>query len=179
MLNAPSDEAEFGTHVHLKFAPDEGEEDVDEDDIAENTAEWGSLGFLFTPRCVVFFRSETSECLHEGVRVRGKGLAPTGGLYRTPALRGGELQYDGLSSCKGRSSCDWSNSPKSADPDTRYAKTSGSPRRTPHCAQRPHSGRGPDVPGKIGTVALSLVRPIRRSTITQLASPDVVYEGIF
>lgn len=47
VLRAPGDEAEFGMRVSLKFVPDEGEEDLDEDDVAEDTAEWGSLGFMF------------------------------------------------------------------------------------------------------------------------------------
>jgi len=47
VLQAPADEAEFGLRVHLRFVAEEGEEDIDEDEIAENTAEWGSFGFLF------------------------------------------------------------------------------------------------------------------------------------
>lgn len=47
VLNAPADEAEFGMRVQLKFVAEEGEEDLDEDDVAENTAEWGSFGFMF------------------------------------------------------------------------------------------------------------------------------------
>jgi len=47
VVSAPADEAEFGMRVHLKFVPEEGEDDLDEDDVAENTAEWGSLGFMF------------------------------------------------------------------------------------------------------------------------------------
>jgi len=47
VLNAPADEAEFGMHVQLKFVPEE-DEDLDEDEVAEDTAEWGSLGFMFT-----------------------------------------------------------------------------------------------------------------------------------
>jgi hypothetical protein len=46
VLNAPADEAEFGMRVQLKFVP-EGEEDLEEDDVAESTAEWGSFGFMF------------------------------------------------------------------------------------------------------------------------------------
>jgi hypothetical protein len=48
VLSAPADEAEFGLRVLLKFVPEEGEEDLDEDEVAENTAEWGAFGFLFT-----------------------------------------------------------------------------------------------------------------------------------
>jgi hypothetical protein len=31
----------------LKFVPDEGEDDQNEDDVAEDTAEWGAFGFMF------------------------------------------------------------------------------------------------------------------------------------
>jgi hypothetical protein len=45
VLTAP-DEAEFGMRLELKFVA-EDEDEQDEDDVAEETAEWGSLGFLF------------------------------------------------------------------------------------------------------------------------------------
>jgi hypothetical protein len=41
------DEAEFGMRVSLKFVQEEGEDDQDEDDVAEDTAEWGAFGFMF------------------------------------------------------------------------------------------------------------------------------------
>lgn len=47
VMSAPADEAEFGMRVRLKFVSEEGEEDLDEDDVAETTAEWGSFGFMF------------------------------------------------------------------------------------------------------------------------------------
>ena len=37
-----------GARFLLKFVAHEGEEDQDEDDVAEETAEWGAFGFLFT-----------------------------------------------------------------------------------------------------------------------------------
>lgn len=46
VLAAP-DEAEFGMQLLLKFVAEDGEDDQDEDDIAEDTAEWGALGFMF------------------------------------------------------------------------------------------------------------------------------------
>jgi hypothetical protein len=46
VLSGP-DEAEFGLRLKLKFTTAEGENDLDEDDVAENTAEWGALGFMF------------------------------------------------------------------------------------------------------------------------------------
>ena len=46
VLTAP-DEAEFGMRVLLKFVPEEGEDDQDEDDVAEDTVEWGAFGFMF------------------------------------------------------------------------------------------------------------------------------------
>ncbi len=45
VLTAP-DEAEFGMRLELKFVAEDDDEQ-DEDDVAEETAEWGSLGFLF------------------------------------------------------------------------------------------------------------------------------------
>jgi len=45
VLTAP-DEAEFGMRLELKFVAEDDDEQ-DEDDAAEETAEWGSLGFLF------------------------------------------------------------------------------------------------------------------------------------
>jgi hypothetical protein len=46
VLAAP-DEAEFGMRLLLRFVSDEGEDDQDEDDVAEDTAEWGAFGFMF------------------------------------------------------------------------------------------------------------------------------------
>lgn len=46
VLSAP-DEAEFGMRLLLKFVAHEDEEDQDED-VAEETAECGASGFLFT-----------------------------------------------------------------------------------------------------------------------------------
>ena len=46
VLDAPTDGAEFGLRLHLKFIPDE-EEEASEDDVAEDTAEWGAFGFMF------------------------------------------------------------------------------------------------------------------------------------
>ena len=45
VLTAP-DEGEFGMRLELKFVAEDDDEQ-DEDDVAEETAEWGSLGFLF------------------------------------------------------------------------------------------------------------------------------------
>ena len=47
VLSAPADEAEFGLRLQLKFVPHEGEEEEDEDQVAEETAEWGAFGFMF------------------------------------------------------------------------------------------------------------------------------------
>jgi hypothetical protein len=47
VVTAPADEAEFGMRVQLKFVAEEGEEDRNEDEVAESTAEWGSFGFMF------------------------------------------------------------------------------------------------------------------------------------
>ena len=47
VLTAPTDEAEFGMRLELKFVTADDEDEQDEDDVAEETAEWGALGFLF------------------------------------------------------------------------------------------------------------------------------------
>jgi hypothetical protein len=47
VLNAPADEAEFGLRLQLKFVPHEDEEEGDEDEVAEDTTEWGAFGFMF------------------------------------------------------------------------------------------------------------------------------------
>jgi hypothetical protein len=47
VLNAPADEAEFGLRLQLKFVADDEDNEEDEDDVAENTAEWGAFGFIF------------------------------------------------------------------------------------------------------------------------------------
>ncbi len=52
-LVAP-DEAEFGMRLLLRFVAEEGEDDQDEDEVAEDTAEWGALGFMFV-LCVLSF----------------------------------------------------------------------------------------------------------------------------
>ena len=46
VLNSSAGDAEVGLRVQLKFVA-EDEEEGDEDDVAENTAEWGSFGFMF------------------------------------------------------------------------------------------------------------------------------------
>jgi hypothetical protein len=93
VLNAPADEAEFGMRVHLKFAPDEGEEDVDEDDIAENTAEWGSLGFLFTLAVLSF--SEAKPRNASMMEYEEKDSLRLTDFIERLRFVGGELQYDG------------------------------------------------------------------------------------
>ena len=46
VLAAP-DEAEFGMRLLLKFVAEDGEDDQDEDEVAEDTVEWGAFGFMF------------------------------------------------------------------------------------------------------------------------------------
>lgn len=60
VLSAP-DEAEFGLQLQLKFVPDEGEDDLDEDDAAEDTAEWGALGFMFVLGVLSFADAKPRE----------------------------------------------------------------------------------------------------------------------
>jgi len=60
VLSAP-DEAEFGLRLHLKFVPDESETDLDEDDAAEDTAEWGGFGFMFTLGVLSFAEAKPRE----------------------------------------------------------------------------------------------------------------------
>jgi len=61
VLTAPADEAEFGLRLLLKFTSEEGEEDFDEDEVAENTAEWGAIGFLFTLGLLSFADAKPRE----------------------------------------------------------------------------------------------------------------------
>jgi hypothetical protein len=64
VLDAPADEAEFGMRIRLKFTADEDETDLDEDEVAESTAEWGSFGFIFTLAVLSFIDAKprgTSE----------------------------------------------------------------------------------------------------------------------
>src|SRR5271165_5099470 len=46
VLSSPADEAEFGLRLELKFVPDGDDEEQDEDEVAEDTAEW-AFGFIF------------------------------------------------------------------------------------------------------------------------------------
>jgi hypothetical protein len=73
--------------LHLKFVAGEG--NLDEDGIAEDTAEWGSLGFLFTLAALSLLRSETSKCIHRRVRTVDLTLANGKlGAYFIQSLRG-------------------------------------------------------------------------------------------
>lgn len=54
VLSAPADDAEFGMRVRLKFTTDPGDEDLDEDEVAEDTVEWGSFGFMFAVAALSF-----------------------------------------------------------------------------------------------------------------------------
>lgn len=47
VLHAPADEAEFGFRLELKFAEDDDQTEDDEDDAAEDIAEWAAFGFIF------------------------------------------------------------------------------------------------------------------------------------
>ena len=54
VIAAPGDEAELGLRLLLRFGPEEGEEDLDEDEVAEATAEWGGFGFMFVVALLSF-----------------------------------------------------------------------------------------------------------------------------
>lgn len=47
VLEAPDDGAEFGLRLQLKFNPHPDDEEADQDEAAEDTAEWGAFGFMF------------------------------------------------------------------------------------------------------------------------------------
>ena len=49
-----ADEAEFGLRLQLKFVPNDEDEEQDEDDAAEDTAEWGAFGFMFVVAVLSF-----------------------------------------------------------------------------------------------------------------------------
>jgi hypothetical protein len=44
---AALDEAEFSMRLSLRFVAEPGEDDQDEDDVAEDIAEWGAFEFMF------------------------------------------------------------------------------------------------------------------------------------
>ena len=54
VIAAPADEAEFGLRLLLKFVPEQGEEVLDEEEVARNTAEWGGFGFVFVVALLSF-----------------------------------------------------------------------------------------------------------------------------
>jgi len=66
---AALDEAEFGMRLLLKFVALEGEDDRDEDEVAEDTVEWGAFGFIFTLGVLSFEeakpRNQSSIDYHE------------------------------------------------------------------------------------------------------------------
>ena len=53
VLEAP-DEAEFSLRLQLKFVPAEDDGEQDEDDAAEDIAEWGAFGFMFVVAVLSF-----------------------------------------------------------------------------------------------------------------------------
>jgi hypothetical protein len=61
VLTAPTDKAEFGMRLELKFVTADDEDEQDEDEVAEETAEWGALGFLICPRSTFICRCETAK----------------------------------------------------------------------------------------------------------------------
>ncbi len=56
-----SDEAEFGLRLQLKFVADEEQDERDDDEAAEDTAEWGSFGFLFVLGALSFEEAKPRE----------------------------------------------------------------------------------------------------------------------
>ena len=66
---ATPDEAEFGMRLLLTFVAEDGEDDQDEDEVAEDTAEWGAFGFMFVLGVLSFVdarpRNASSVDYHE------------------------------------------------------------------------------------------------------------------
>jgi hypothetical protein len=66
---AALDEAEFSMRLLLKFVALDCEDDQDEDDVAEDTVEWGAFGFIFTLGVLSFDeakpRNQSSIDYHE------------------------------------------------------------------------------------------------------------------
>jgi hypothetical protein len=58
---AALDQAEFGMRLLLKFVALEGEDDQDEDYVAEDTVEWGCIPIYIYARRVVLRIGETPE----------------------------------------------------------------------------------------------------------------------
>ncbi len=113
------DEAEFGMRLLLKFVPEEGEDDQDEDDVAEDTAEWGAFGFMFVLGVLSFDeakpRNLSTADYHEkdGFNVADfiERLRFVRGELHFDAdyIRGRRIQrYAGSSGCKERSFYNWS-----------------------------------------------------------------------
>jgi hypothetical protein len=92
VLNASADEAEFGMRVHLKFLAEEGEGDLDEDDVAENTAEWGSFGFMFILAVLSF--SEAKPRNSSVVEYEEKDELRLADFIERLRFVRGELHYD-------------------------------------------------------------------------------------
>ena len=77
VLAAP-DEAEFGMRLLLRFV---GEDDQDEDDVAEDTAEWGAFGFMFVLGVLSFAeaRPRKHRCPRQRHREVGNSRPGQGG----------------------------------------------------------------------------------------------------
>lgn len=92
VLQAPADEAEFGMRVELKFTAEEGEEEQDEDEVAEDTAEWGSLGFLFTVAVLSF--AEAKSRGYSEVEYEERDELTLADFIQHLRLVRGELRFD-------------------------------------------------------------------------------------
>lgn len=90
VLSAP-DEAEFGMRLELKFVVEDDDEQ-DEDDVAEETAEWGSLGFLFVLGALSFADAKPRNLsVAEYSEKDNFGLAD---FVRGMGFKRGELHFD-------------------------------------------------------------------------------------
>lgn len=78
--------------VDLKFTAEEGEEGQDEDDVAQDTAEWGSFGFLFTLAALSFEEAKPRGYSEAEYSARD-GLRLTDFIEHLRFVRG-ELHFD-------------------------------------------------------------------------------------
>ena len=93
VLQAP-DEAEFGLRLQLKFVADEEQDERDDDEAAEDTAEWGSFGFLFVLGALSFEEAKPREA--SALDYQEKDEFKLADFIEGLRFLRGELHFDGI-----------------------------------------------------------------------------------
>jgi hypothetical protein len=109
------DEAEFRMRVSLQFVPEGCEDDQDEDDVAEDTAEWGAFGFIFTLGVLSFGeakpRSQSTADYNEkdefNVADFIRGLRFVRGNYTSTQITFAAVVSRPVEPCAPTVRCDW------------------------------------------------------------------------